>query len=325
MSKVVKENLATALRAIGGTLLVIGLLCSLLARQVWLADLLINFRVQIVVVLLVSALLLLFVRSKLASMLMVAGVAWLAWPIVPYLKLPGSGKSIEISADQAVYRLMSYNVHVDNTRFSDIANYIAGAGLDFVLLLETNKQWSDEMDFELRDHFPHRFAEPKSNFQGITFFSKHPWKTPPTLIEGLNSPTLSVEIELANGVLRFVGLHPVPPLRPPLAASRNALLAAVAEQVGESSSRMPTMVAGDFNATPWSPCFRDFAKVAGLTDSARGRGLQNTWYRLPILAGGLPIDHILTGPGVKVLTRKIGPPIGSDHRPVIVDFVLGVP
>jgi|MDTC01.2.fsa_nt_gb endonuclease/exonuclease/phosphatase (EEP) superfamily protein YafD len=320
MSKVLKENLAAALCAIGVTLLAIGLLADVSARYLWFADLITNFRVHLLMVLIVCALCLLFLRRKAASLVMVVGIAWLAWPLAPYLKLPGSNKPIEIRADQVIYRLMSYNIKAGNIRYTDVADYIAGSNVDFVLLLETDKPWSDEMDFELRDHFPHRFTEPKSNWQGITFYSKHPWKTAPRLIEGLSSPTLTVELELANGVVRLVGVHPVPPIRPALSKSRNDLLSMVARNV--SKNKYPTIVAGDFNATPWSPHFRDFASVADLSDSARGRGLQNTWNRYPIFVTGLPIDHVLTSTGITVLTRKIGPQIGSDHRPVVVDFVL---
>jgi endonuclease/exonuclease/phosphatase (EEP) superfamily protein YafD len=34
----------------------------------------------------------------------------------------------------------------------------------------------------------------------------------------------------------------------------------------------------------------------------------------------LPIDHILIGPGLAVLDRRLGPDTGSDHLPVVADL-----
>jgi endonuclease/exonuclease/phosphatase (EEP) superfamily protein YafD len=78
---------------------------------------------------------------------------------------------------------------------------------------------------------------------------------------------------------------------------------------------------GDLNCTPWSPAFDRLLAAARLRDSGRGRGLHPTWFSaVPFV--GLPIDHVLVGPGVGVRGRHVGPDIGSDHRPVIADLVL---
>lgn len=33
----------------------------------------------------------------------------------------------------------------------------------------------------------------------------------------------------------------------------------------------------------------------------------------------IPIDHFLLSPDVKVVSREVGPEVGSDHRPVTID------
>ena len=39
---------------------------------------------------------------------------------------------------------------------------------------------------------------------------------------------------------------------------------------------------------------------------------------MPLLL--IPIDHCLYGSGLHVNAKKIGPNVGSDHYPVVVDF-----
>lgn len=78
---------------------------------------------------------------------------------------------------------------------------------------------------------------------------------------------------------------------------------------------------GDFNMTPWSPKFRQLVADSHLRDTVRGFGLQPTWP-----AGApqfwIPIDHVLVSPDILVVDRRVGPDLGSDHYPVIVDIQL---
>jgi endonuclease/exonuclease/phosphatase (EEP) superfamily protein YafD len=39
----------------------------------------------------------------------------------------------------------------------------------------------------------------------------------------------------------------------------------------------------------------------------------------------IPIDHCLVSPSVAIVDRRVGPPVGSDHLPVFVDFAISGP
>jgi endonuclease/exonuclease/phosphatase (EEP) superfamily protein YafD len=74
---------------------------------------------------------------------------------------------------------------------------------------------------------------------------------------------------------------------------------------------------GDLNATPFSPRFKNLLIDCGLRDSSLGFGITRTWHsEIPLL--GLPIDHILVSRDLAVISREVGPKVGSDHRPVMV-------
>ena len=100
-------------------------------------------------------------------------------------------------------------------------------------------------------------------------------------------------------------------------AIRDAYLGELAELARASTTS--AVLAGDLNATVWSPPLRALLKTTGFEDTGRKRGFQATWNRTnPLFA--LSIDHVLHSDDLRCLSRKIGLSFGSDHRPLVVDF-----
>jgi endonuclease/exonuclease/phosphatase (EEP) superfamily protein YafD len=85
-----------------------------------------------------------------------------------------------------------------------------------------------------------------------------------------------------------------------------------------AQGQLPLLVAGDFNLPVESRIYRE--SWGGFTNafSRAGRGFGftrfNGWIRVRI-------DHVLAGPGWRVDRAFVGPDVGSDHRPVVVDLV----
>ncbi len=80
------------------------------------------------------------------------------------------------------------------------------------------------------------------------------------------------------------------------------------------------ILAGDFNATPWSFGLRRVDAAFG--PSRRDRALFTfpvqpyTRYHLRSSFPVLPLDHIYAGPGWRTISVTRGPKLGSDHLPV---------
>lgn len=79
------------------------------------------------------------------------------------------------------------------------------------------------------------------------------------------------------------------------------------------------VVAGDFNLTVESSIYRaDWSDLSNAFDHA-GIGLGHTftakWW-------GVRIDHILAASTVRVTQARVGPDLGSDHRPVVTDLMI---
>jgi endonuclease/exonuclease/phosphatase (EEP) superfamily protein YafD len=128
--------------------------------------------------------------------------------------------------------------------------------------------------------------------------------------------------KIDDGVEPFVvvGLHltwPVPP-RPHQTQSRR-----VAERLA-AFDRSRLIVAGDFNATPWSFALRRQDALFGLPRLTRALALAlATWpaartqWGLTLPGPFLPIDHIYAGRAWRLVSLRRGPRLGSDHLPLV--------
>jgi endonuclease/exonuclease/phosphatase (EEP) superfamily protein YafD len=78
------------------------------------------------------------------------------------------------------------------------------------------------------------------------------------------------------------------------------------------------LLAGDFNMPPESAVYRgDWSRYTDAF-SAAGFGFGYTWFGR---YHGLRIDHILADPGWRCLSCRVGPDVGSDHRPLVAEWV----
>jgi len=116
-------------------------------------------------------------------------------------------------------------------------------------------------------------------------------------------PWIVCKVRIGQAQINVAAVHPTPPNSPKLQQERDAHIAMIGKRTIE-----PFVLAGDFNATPWCPAFR---LIPGRRVGAYL--LKPTWFsNLPLL--GLPIDHIMVSPNLKVSAYRVAPSTGSDHR-----------
>jgi endonuclease/exonuclease/phosphatase (EEP) superfamily protein YafD len=220
------------------------------------------------------------------------------------------------SAGTQPLRVLSFNVLSSNTRHADTLAWVRQTDPDLALFPEVTAAWEAALE-PLRATMPYRTVHPQEDNFGLAVFSKHPILEQEFIASRL-VPVVMVRIVLAVAGRRvvFFGVHPLPPMSPAIAADRDAVLRELADRVRRESG--PVIVAGDFNATPWSFAMRPLI-AAGLRDTQLGRGFSATWQRgNPIFA--IPIDHLLLGGNVTATARWTGPDLGSDHRPVVAEL-----
>lgn len=81
----------------------------------------------------------------------------------------------------------------------------------------------------------------------------------------------------------------------------------------------PTLVGGDFNMPGDSPMMGGLAPKYRSSFHSRGSGYGHT---RPSAVPWIGIDHQLAGPGLRPLRVEVGPAVGSDHRPLIAEYLL---
>ena len=280
----------------------------------WRFELLSHFRVQYAIVL--AAVTIPFLVARRFRFAAVPGACALinAALVIPLYFGPG-----DIVADGPTLRVLSANVLTGNESHDSVIRLVRDADADVVFLMEVNERWVSALE-PLRAEYPHWHVRAREDNFGVAFLSRIPL----TDVEILTSPKGNVpfveaRLEAGGRPVTLIGLHTLPPVRRRYAAIRN-------EQMDEAASRVrnaegPVMVIGDLNTTSWSSPFDRFLRETGLRDSRRGFGVQATWPAFnPVLR--IPIDHCLVSPEIVVRRREVGPAVGSDHFPIVIEVAV---
>lgn len=305
-------------------LLMLGTAASLLpalmmlgARWWWFAELFTHVRAQYAAGLLVSIGLAALLRGWRQVFLLIVVWLWMVAGIAPLYLKPSAPAQTTHKA-----RLLVSNIWTPNPSAKRLVALVKRERPDVLVVLETDARWEVALSRGLPE-YAHRLTARRDGHMGAVLLSRHPLAhtsvdDPP----GTRSPILRAEVLLPDDQrLTVYGVHPFPPLNASLAAERDAYMAALSRRV--LAERDPVVVLGDFNCTSWSPAMHDLLSGANLHDSRQGFGIQPSWPR-PIdgLADWLrhiPIDHALTSSTLHVTDRRLGPDVGSDHAPVLVD------
>ena len=292
------------------------------ARFSWAADLCCQFRVQLLMFLLPATIIYwIWRRGTIARWLLLCAVANLI-PLLPYL-LPAA--NLNADPDALVTRVMMLNVLSGNKHHDEVVSYVQEQSPDIFIAIESDSDWTTGLR-PIHASYPHRHLIDNRGTSSIAVYSRIPFDSLKVRRSKKDRlPWLDLSLTIDQQPLQILAIHPYVPLSPESARLRNAQLNEVAGWMDPDRSRI---LLGDFNCTPWSPHFTDVLRTADVTPAGYGSGLRPTWYRRARAYGplrqtwvfALKLDHILLSRDLNVVDHRIGPELGSDHRPVIVDF-----
>lgn len=217
--------------------------------------------------------------------------------------------------EAAVVRVYSANLFYLNDDTARIRASIEDADPDIVVLIELASDPARNVDTLLAD-YPHRAASMRlDQTRGPSrsvIASRWPLTVRADPPDGLHAVTATVRTPL--GPVNVIGVHLTRPW--PFQHSwgqisqTTALDAVVAELDG------PTLVAGDFNSVSTARIGKQVRDDIGLLPAP---GFPGTWPTDLPSTVGITIDQVYASPDLAFVSRRLGRPTGSDHRPVVTE------
>lgn len=216
---------------------------------------------------------------------------------------------------EALFRLLAVNIHRENTAAQALLALVERERPEALLVLELEPTLATALG-GLSPAYPHRLIEAREDNFGLGLWLRSaPIAAKVVRLDG-ELPAVVARLETGAGELRLIGVHAFPPLGAWGSTQRRVLHQRLSELV--RSEATPALVAGDFNATPWCAPMRELLAQTGLVDAI---GPRPTWraaaWAWPL---ALPLDHALHSPALSIRRAEVGPDVGSDHRPLLVDL-----
>lgn len=244
---------------------------------------------------------------------------------LPAGALGGGARAATPSA--ATLNLVSFNILADQHSPDELMAWLAGGPADVLVLLEATPAWHSRLA-RLKPVYPHSvLAVPREDpspyhdgefavRSGIAILSRRPLSDVRVFYPaGPFKPAVTARLATDGGDITIAAAHPKSPMTASGLAERDRYFRGLADALAVVEG--PLVVAGDFNATPYTPRFR------GLVTRLRLDPPPLAPATFPALAGpfGLAIDHVLVR-GVRLERLDALPPMGSDHRGLLARLVL---
>ena len=308
-------TLATLLIAIDVT--------TLGARWLRVADGFTGYRPQFLVCGTILLTLLLFVKRRglvrSAAWGLVLVVVHQVYWCLPFLKENNSPDEV-VREGELTCHVVAFNLLHSNQDSDRAIRYFREEDPDVLILFESIKHWPAALA-ALKDSWPHhlRIADLE-----MEMFSKHPIASNQIYRFGDYRGFVVCDLLVDETPLTVVMNHCYAPINFGERGYRwrNEQIQMLGEAL--ATHRDPLVVIGDFNASPWSPVMRDLLAQTQWQRSQGIRGLVGTHALIapqtPLLAHA--IDHALVNDQARLVQTTIGPYLGSDHRPIHVEFAL---
>lgn len=272
-----------------------------------------HFRHLFAALLFADAFLLLFVAPPIWSLGSAAVLAVTVWLSAPYL--PWSGLDSQKTAADTI-RVLQFNLRFNNTQLAELADSIRASDADVVLLQEVTRQNIGVLSV-LKDSFPHQLECSAFRVGSVALLSRFPLVKDGSPLCSRFEGFLSARLAIGSRKLTVASFHS----KWPWPGGQEAQLAGLADRF--ANLPRPAVLAGDFNAAPWSAAVQRVARQAALTIVP---GLKLTWRPRTNSSGSflpalLSLDQIMASSELLPVARDAAGDSVSDHLPVMTEFV----
>jgi len=226
-----------------------------------------------------------------------------------------------VAASEARYSLVQINLRYNNSEPKRLLQMVAQEKPDVITYQEAGPDWAMWIDI-LKGTYPYHFdCRNDANNMLVGVLSRRPF------VENSEQTCLG-DGRLAVTAIDFSGTNVN------VATYHSALpwpfeQASIIDRILPDLQKFngPSIIAGDFNATPWSNGVYRLEKASG-TKAITGIG--GTWMpsKLPVKLApfiGLPIDQVLVSPEIETPVAASSEEVGSDHLPIRLEFSVPLP
>jgi endonuclease/exonuclease/phosphatase (EEP) superfamily protein YafD len=278
-----------------------------------------HFRIHLAALLILTGILVgLFRMLALGSVAVVAGMAAIWVTLGGFGPAgPASVQADPAPTDGASYRLLHLNLRFDNATPERVLSMIGRVRPDILALTEVSEMWEERLS-HIAHAYPHSLiCPPPTPIGGVAILSRRPFADAEPQCHERGALAVA-GIDLGGERVDVAALHlgwPWPFDQPHVAPRMAQVLGGLGDDA---------IVAGDFNAVPWSWTVREMAGKARLK-LVEGVGPSWLFLGLPDFLrrhAGLPIDHVLVKGGAITHSIRRLEDVGSDHLPILHEFSL---
>ncbi len=296
-----------------GVLFVSAMCGTLFARVGWPFELFMSLLPQIGAVSLLFALCMVLLGRPGTAVLALCAVAICCW----------GARDMFAPRDQPVarrdLRVVWANVLEERDAFRRTIQFARDNNADVVMLAEFPSGLSETEWRMIAGDYSHHAGRPSSGGVNVTVLSRLPLSDiePIGVSWRPNRQGMAVQVATSAGPFTLVAVHPSVPAIPIAQRARDETARVAFQRTRDAQT--PTLLVGDFNTVAWAPLIQDATADGHLTRAHLG--IASTWMA-PVPVLGLPIDHAFAANGARISAR-VGPGIGSDHLPLLIDVQIG--
>jgi endonuclease/exonuclease/phosphatase (EEP) superfamily protein YafD len=216
-------------------------------------------------------------------------------------------------------RVISIDVGYHPDIRSQVLEWVNTNEADVVLLANAGGTWSHVLE---QAEVPYRVVNDDPAATGGTLVLAR--NGIPVTVEGvsgiLGAVDVIVTVPLADRNVTILGVSVERPVNASAFQERIDQFAAINGRMRRAAT--PIMVIGNLEASRWSQSFEVIS--ADVANSEDGFGYEGSYpsFDVPVLTDwfGIPVDHALYTGAITVSHRRVGPDVGADHRPLLVDI-----
>ncbi len=248
--------------------------------------------------------------------------------LVPELCAWSQARVVHAPGDTPALRVAAVNLCAENLEDPRMEECLRQLDADVLVLPELTASWAEQLEKWFAGDYPQRWvaAVPErpgyqSDGLNVAVWSRLPAAGEHQVHYLRGSPAIRVLLRWHGRAFALYGVHPWKPYPYQLFGSawrdRQGLLDWIRNE------RLPTVVAGDFNATPRS-AFMGRLRLFGLTNASQAvcGAAPGTWpMQIPLLAPfRVAIDHVMVSEAFTAVAFRRGMTTNSDHAPVIAEL-----